>query len=328
FDFTPTRWLNVHVSGGGWNDRAGLVEAYANVRRELGLDHVQVRAGQFFLPTSRENKDELWASPYTISFSALNSWIAEEVRPIGVDLEYRHTTSRGHAITTGATAFRGNDTMGTLLAWRGWAMHDRIATLGEVLPLPPLASLDTFFAKQKDGTRPFGNDLDGRTGYAARVRWSVPERANVQYTFVDNRGDRELYVDQYAWATRFHQLGAELGDPGATIAAAEYMTGTTGMGDRLAGFVDADFYAAYVLVSHKRNRNRFSARYEIFKTDEQDFSPAEANEENGRAWTFTWMFDVTEHTRLAAEFTQVTGDRPGTPDFDGRGFTLEARYRF
>ena len=40
-------------------------------------------------------------------------------------------------------------------------------------------------------------------------------------------------------------------------------------------FVDADFFASYLLVSGKSGRNRLTARYELFNTEEQDFSPAE-----------------------------------------------------
>ena len=106
-EWTPNEHFDLHVSGVGRHDTlgtsAGVVEAYADARTSFGLDELQLRAGQFFLPTSRENKDELWSSPYTVSFSALNSWIGEEVRPLGVDVQYRHTTSRGHAITGGAS---------------------------------------------------------------------------------------------------------------------------------------------------------------------------------------------------------------------------------
>ncbi|MFL6247819.1 MAG: hypothetical protein ACJ74H_17475 [Thermoanaerobaculia bacterium] len=327
-EWTPNEHFDLHVSGVGRHDAlgtdAGLVEAYVDGRASFGLDELQVRAGQFFLPTSRENKDELWTSPYTVSFSALNSWIGEEVRPVGVDLQYRHTTSRGHAITTAATAFQGNDSMGALLAWRGWAIGNRLSTYSEVLPLPPVP----FFPLQRaDGTKPFGSDLDGRLGYSARIRYAVPQRANVLYTYVDNRGDRELHRGEYAWATKFHLLGAEIGNPDRLVAASEYMRGSTTMGRGVA-FVDADFFAWYLLVSGKRGRNRLSARYELFNTEEQDFSPAEVNEENGRAWTLTWMFDVTAPLRLAAELTQVVGDRIGTADPDGRSVTIEARYRF
>lgn len=259
-----------------------------------------------------------------MSFSALNSWIGEEVRPIGVDLQYRHTTSRGHAIVTAATAFQGNDSMGAVLAWRGWAIGNRLSTYDELLPLPPLP----FFPLQRtDGTKPFGTDLDGRLGYSARVRYAVPERANVLYTYVDNRGDRELHRGEYAWATKFHLLGAEIGNPDRLLLASELMRGSTTMG-RGPIFVDADFFAWYLLVSGKHGRNRLSARFELFDTEERDFSAAERNEESGRAWTLTWMFDVSAPVRLAAELTQVVGERVGTPDPDGRSVTLEARYKF
>jgi hypothetical protein len=332
-DWTLSRYLDVHVSGVGRRDAAGtdagLVEAYANARVEFGLDHLQLRAGQFFLPTSRENRDALWSSPYTIHFSALNSWIGEEVRPIGLDLEYRHTTSRGHAITTAATAFRGNDTMGVLLAWRGWSVGNRLSTYDDVLPLPRNSTLPQFFPLQREGTKPFGKDLDGRTGYAARVRYAVPQqRGNVLYTYVDNRGDRLLHDGEYAWATTFHLLGAELGDPDKVVVATEWMKGRTSMGVRTGNWVDADFFAAYALLSAKRNRHRFSARYEFFNTEERDFSPAERNEENGRSWTLSWLFDLTAPLRLGAELTQIVGERPNTPDPDGRSVTVEARYRF
>ena len=327
-----TEHFGARVSGTGGRDAGGgyggIIEAYVEARQEFKLDELQLRAGQFFLPTSRENKDELWQSPYALSFSTLNSWIGEEVRPIGVDLQYRHITGAGHAITAAATAFRGNDTMGALLAWRGWSSGNRIAAYGEVLPLPPLPSLDQFFALQRDdGTQPFGRDLDGRTGYSARVRYSLPERANVQYAFVDNQGDRLLHRGEYAWATRFHLLSAEGGSADRLTVAAEYMRGKTGMGEG-ATFVDADFYATYVLVSQKLGRSRFTARYELFNTEERDFSLAESNDESGRAWTLTWLYDLRPDVRLGAEFTQFAGSRPGTPDPDARNVRLEARYRF
>jgi hypothetical protein len=329
-DWTPSQHFDVHISGTARHDAlgtdAGLIEAYVDGRVAFGLDEVQLRAGQFFLPTSRENKGELWTSPYTIDFSALNSWIGEEVRPIGLDLQYRHTTSRGHSITTAATAFRGNDSMGALLAWRGWAIGNRLSTYGEVLPLPPLATLDEFFPLQrKDGTKPFGTDLDGETGYSARVRYAVPQRASLLYTYVDNRGDRALHRGEYAWATKFHLAGAEVGDPDRLVVASEFMRGTTGMGHGSA-YVDADFLAAYLLVSGKSGRHRLSARYEWFNTEERDFSLAERNEENGRAWTLTWLFDLTAPLRVGVEFTQLVGDRADTPDPDARTVTIEARW--
>ncbi len=336
-DWEPSKFLRVHVSGTarqepgelGGND-AGLVEAFADLHTSFGLDDLQLRAGQFFLPSSRENIDPLWASPYTINFSALNTWIGQEVRPVGVDLQYRHTTGAGHILTGGATAFRGNDTMGTLLAWRGWSVGSRLSTWDEVLPLPPLASLEdtgAFFRQRDDGTIPFERDLDGKTGYAGRLRYSVPQRGSVQYTYVDNQGDRRLYRGEYSWKTKFHLVSAEIGNPDALVFAAELMKGRTEMGV-FTPYVEADFDALYVLVSDKRGRNRWTARYEIFGTDEADFTAAERNDESLRSWTLSWLFDATQNVRLGAELTQVTGHRADTTDPDGRTVTLEARYKF
>ena len=335
-DWHPSKYFDVHVSGAARHDPdqfggedAGLVEAYADARAVFGLDEVQLRAGQFFLPTSRENQDELWTSPYTIGYSALNAWIGEEVRPVGVDLQWLNTLNNGHVLTTGATAFRGNDTMGALLAWRGWSVGSRLGMYDEIVPLPGFAKLHRFFPDQIDGTKPFGDDLDGNTGFAARARYSVPQRGSVQYTWLDNRGDRRLHDGEYAWATRFHLLGAEIGDPDNLVFAAEYMKGKTGMGDRTtSAFVDADFYAAYALLSEKRGRHRWTARYDLFNTEDKDESLAEYNEEKGRSWTLAWMYDLYTNVRVALELTQFSADRPNTPDPDARSYTAEVRYRF
>ena len=324
-DWAPSKYFNLHASGVAREKGSGLIEAYADGRLIFGLDEVQLRAGQFFLPTSRENKDALWTSPYSISFSALNTWIAQEVRPIGVDLEWRHTLERGDILTTALTGFRGNDSMGALLGWRGWTVGNRLSTYDEVLPLP---ALNPFFADQRDdGTKPFGRDLDGNTGYSARVRYSVPQRGNVQYAYVDNRGDRELHRGEYAWETDFHLIGGELGNADTLIVAGEYMRGSTGMGFEPA-FVQGNFYAAYALVSGKRNRNRWTARYDLFGVDEKDFSLGGPTDEAGRSWTFAWLYDITSKIRGAAEFTQITGKNFAGEGTNGRTVTVEARYTF
>ena len=325
FDWTPSRHFDLHVSGVGRREDPGLIEFYADGRLFFGLDELQLRAGQFFLPTSRENKDALWASPYTITFSALNTWIAEEVRPLGVDLEWRHTLRRGDILTLAATGFRGNDSMGALLGWRGWTAGNRLSVWGEVLQLP---ALNAHFSDQReDGTKPFGPDLDGNTGYSARVRYSVPQRGNVQYAYVDNRADRRLHRGEYAWATDFHLLSGEIGSTDTVIVAAEVMRGSTGMGFAPA-FVQGDFYAAYALVSGKRGRSRWTARYDLFGVDERDFSAGGPNDETGRSWTFAWLYDITPAIRAAGEFTQITGTNFAGQGTNGRTVTLEARYSF
>jgi len=333
-DWTPAPWLQLHASGvaraepsnfGG--RRAGLIDAFV----ELHNEHFQLRAGQFFLGTSRENVGPLWSSPYTLSFSALNTWIGEEFRPAGVDLQWKPN----FYVTAGATAFRNNDTLGALLAWRGWTIGSRLTAYDEVLPLPPLWSLKTGFVDQRrDGTKPFESDLDRRTGYSARVRFQLPERAMLQLTHIDNRGDRKEYRGEYAWRTRFNIAGAQLGTTSPTTLIAEYGWGKTGMGAPPV-FVDADFYAGYVLVSRKVGKERFSARWDAFGTTDRDHAAAaENNDERGHAWALAWLHDVTPKLRAGVEFVQVTGDRAAaqesgfSPNTDAHSLIFELRYGF
>ena len=112
-----TDGLARHEQSGTVGKRAGIVQAYA----DLSISALRLRAGSFWLPTSRENVDPLWTSRYTITYSALNSWIGQEVRPLGADLQF----SPNFYFTMGATAFRGNDTMGTLLASRATCARRR-----------------------------------------------------------------------------------------------------------------------------------------------------------------------------------------------------------
>lgn len=332
--WTPSQYLDLHVSGVARHDPSGhvggIVEAYAQGHLKFTSDELRLKAGQFFLPTSRENRGALWTSPYTITFSALNSWIGEEVRPVGAELAWEHATERAQVLTTAVSAFRGNDSMGALLAWRGFALGNHLSVYDEVLPLPPLETLGTFFADQRDdGSKPFGRDLDGRTGFAARARWSLPERASVQIAHVANNGDRALHRGEYAWDTTFDLLSIDVGSPDHLIVAAELMTGRSGMGFPPGGLVDIDFHAGYVLISDKRGRNRFTARFDRFQIDEQDFSPAENNDESGRSWTFAWFYDLSSRLRAGAEFVQVTGGRRAVAgSLDGRTVTVELRYGF
>jgi hypothetical protein len=252
-------------------------------------------------------------------------------------VQYRHVTGFGHAVTAGATAFRGNDASGTLLAWRGWSIGDRVSVYGEVLPLPPLFSLrdpEMFEDQRSDGTRPFEPDLDHRLGYTARVRYQRPERGSIQLARINNRGDRHEYREEYSWQTDFYVAGGDIRNDRGTSLLAEYCWGSTGMGFRPEAVVDLDYYAGYVLASQTFGRNRLSARFDLFQTADRDRTNAETNSEIGRAWTFAWFYDVRPDTRLGVEFANIASRRQAAaesgydPNTDGRTLALELRYRF
>lgn len=286
----------------GRGQHAGLVEAYGERTFFLHNDHrLRVRAGQFFLPTSREAVDPLWQSRYTLGLSALNSWVAEEVRPIGIDLSWRNAVDAAHEWEWAASVFGGNDSSGALLAWRGFAQHDRLSVLGEVLALPALPTLADgaeFGGQRNDGSRPFGPDLDGRPGYALRTRFGDPRRFRLLASGFDNRGDRALHRGEYAWRTRFALIGGEWSPDEHWSLAGEWMRGDSGMGFAPGPRVDIDFDAAYVLASYAPDDHwRYSARIESFTIHDRD-GVAENNNDRGQTVSLSLLRNVGANWRL------------------------------
>jgi hypothetical protein len=124
-------------------------------------------------------------------------------------------------------------------------------------------------------------------------------------------------------------LSGEIDGSHGTTFASEYGWGSTGMGFRGRPWVQLTYYAAYALVSQTFGRNRISARFDVFGTQDRDHSPvAEVNTESGRAWAIAYFYSLTPRMRLGGEFTNIVNDRVAVPDTNGRMVTLEARYRF
>ena len=67
-------------------DRNGVTALEAYLRyRPVSTTPLRwsVKVGEFFLPVSLENDAIAWTSPWTLTPSAINSWIGEEFRTIG-----------------------------------------------------------------------------------------------------------------------------------------------------------------------------------------------------------------------------------------------------
>lgn len=348
-DWEPVVGWRVFVHGVARHDAealesgsgSGLLEAFVEHRRGWGEGHeLAISAGQFFLPVSRENVDRLWTSPYTLTLSALNSWVAEELRPIGLDAAWSRTTASGQRVQLAATVFGGNDTSGTLLAWRGFALHDRPTPTGRFVPLPALPALpEQFPAQSWRGSRAFGSDLDGRPGFAGRLRWDAPGgRGLLQATGFVNRGDRALHGDEYAWDTDVRFLAGETDLPLGLRLVAEWATGETRMGFAPPGGpsparVDVDFDAAYALLTRRWGPLRATVRYDHFETRDRDATAGDDNRERGHAWTVALLTEAGAHWRFGVEALDLEAERPAArsvdgADPDGRSLRFEARYHF
>jgi hypothetical protein len=76
------------ASAWGDDDRnpLDLTEAYLQFRPyPLNGYRFRLKAGAFHAPISLENRAAGWESPYTLSYSAINTWLGEELRTIGVE---------------------------------------------------------------------------------------------------------------------------------------------------------------------------------------------------------------------------------------------------
>jgi hypothetical protein len=295
-DWTSTSFFSFHVHAlartderGSQRGVIGVPEAFLEANVHWERSRLRFRGGATFLPTSLENVDALWENPYAISSSALNTWLGEELRPVGLDASY----FRG-ALMAGATLFRGNDTLGALPPVRGWALHDRWTLLGEKAPVD-----DEVFTSVSAET-------DARLGWSARAGW-LGERFTGQYTYFDNRSDGLRYGDLYNWNTRFHivGIGYALGD---WTFASEGGWGPTYLVVRGRRFV-SDIRAIYLLVSRRLPRGRASVRVDSFYDGENDDA----------ALTLAYLFMPRGRLGAGIEFASTGGENR---------LTLQLRYGF
>lgn len=306
----------VHVKYDQVQDKpADLVEAFLRYRPAPSSNlSWSAKAGLYFLPVSRENTGPAWSSPYTISFSALNSWIGEEGKVVGAEL--RGTwRSGGHRLSATGGVFGFNDPIGSLIAWRGWALHDHIPGAFSTVPLPPVPSISEggFFEIQPDYVNPV-KEVDNRPGYYVALDYDFDRRFRLGFFYHDNRGEPTTFRDgQYSWDTRFWVATAEANLPGDVRVIAQHSQGNTQMGKPYFGRqpLDTDFGAGYVLVTRPFGAARISGRIDWFDTDDRILIVRDNNEEVGYAATLAAGIPVTRHVGVMAEWLYINSDRHG-----------------
>ena len=113
----------------------GLSQLQADAQRQRQVAF-SARAGLMWPPVSLEHEGADWHVADSITPSAINSWIGEEVRPVPSKHDRREP--RRDKLRATAAVIAANDTAGTLLTFRGWALHDRTTLAFNRWPLPPL----------------------------------------------------------------------------------------------------------------------------------------------------------------------------------------------
>jgi hypothetical protein len=307
--------LSANVSTAWQRDQENpvdLLEAFVSfLPPQKGNVGFSVRAGLMWPEISLEHTTGgAWSTVNTITPSAINAWVGEEVKVLGLEGTVRSSIGEHQLAFTGA-AFGFDDTAGTLLSFRGWALHDEKATAFGHFPLPPLN--DFIVHLQQDKTRSL-IEIDKRVGFYGRFEWRPPWPVGAALFYYDNRGDPQAFtpLGQWGWRTRFWNLGinADLGPH--TRLLAQGMTGSTVMGFKTNGerWVNTQFSSAYVSVTQSLNdKAAVTVRTEVFRTHERGSEMSPLESEHGWSTTVALRYNIRDNVTGFAEALNVRSRR-------------------
>jgi len=265
-----------------------------------------VRAGAFFPPVSLENDGVGWTSRWTLTPSAINSWIGEELRTIGAEARVEHRGAHG-SFEGGIALFKWNDPAGDLISGRGWGLGDVTSTLNATVREPDATNNGQWIAY-----KPFVEN-DGRVGWHADAQWTAPGGLRLRALRYDNRADPNTDSEQagrdvYSWRTRFNSFGAEL-PVGDYVLASQYMDGSTIIEPVPGLLFESKFRAFYLLGARDLGKWRPAIRYDRFRIRNNPEFPNNPYDEDGHAWTLALNWRPGEHWRLTGEWLRVDSTR-------------------
>lgn len=304
--WTANAVANAYLDG---EKHLGFTQAYLAYKPLSGSNvRFKSRLGFFYPALSVENTAKGWLSPYTYTQSAINSWIGEEMRVLGGEASlFSNGRKRRSPWSWEAHLglYKGNDTFGTLLAWRSFAFHDRQSLHHDRVffaPIPTVSDPATF--DSPTWLSPF-TEIDGKLGMYVGAHLSYLRKADIRYYFYDNRADpsRLNSIRLYAWRTKFHSLAYQHQLNRSWRLMMQIMEGATDMGPRK---VYADFTARYIALNFKPlsalGKHQVTLRYDHFDVREDDYKPYDKNNNHGHAWTIAWRYQLSKQIELGAEW--------------------------
>lgn len=269
-----------------------------------------VKAGAFFPPISLENDGVGWTTPLTLTPSAINSWVGEELRATGAEFALEHRSDR--ATWRGiAAAFDHNDPAGDLLASRGWGMGDMTSALDAELREP-----DVYAANARVPApvvfKPF-TEIDHRIGWYAGLSREGADGSLLSVLRYDNRGDPTAWEWQgarkvFAWHTRFWSAAAR-GQLGEVQWLAQAMDGATAFEPRKGLYLDTKFSAAYVLASWERGAWQPALRFDLFRARQLPETLETPLSEHGNAITAALNWRPRDGLRITGELLRIDSTR-------------------
>jgi len=300
----------------------GITEAYLLLRPYPRAGYrFRLKAGGFYPPVSLENRTAGWESPYTISYSAIDSWLAVEVRTIGVEgqLDWLGTRN-GHGFDLGVTAgvFGWNDRAGVVIASNGFVLTDRQTPLFGRVGQPGVPPLN--------GAEPF-TEIDHRAGAYAGLEARYLDRVVLRVLRYDNRADPTALdsVSQVlAWDTRFTSAGVRFEADHGWTAIVQWLGGVTTIAPQ-SMTLNWPFQAQFALLSKRFGRSTFSARYDRFAV--QTNAPEVYGAQDGHAWTAAYLFDADAHWRFALECVRVVSSSVNREEQGGPYSATETQWQ-
>lgn len=310
-----------------------LTEAYLEWRPvPVGVWRSRLKLGAFYPAISLEHRAAGWTNPYLINSSALNTWVGEELRTVG--LEYNLDwlgAKQGSDFAAGLTAaaYGWNDPAGVIVAWRGFALHDRQTPLfGRVRTWVPGSS-----GRQQ---RVLFEEIDGRIGYYAGAKVRYRNNFELRALHYDNLADPAAFdasIDDYAWETRFNSLGLRYQTANEWTLIGQWLDGVTYVGPQRHD--EWRFDTRFLLVAKQLGRHRLAVRADQFAMQQQRtiFLRGLAVE-RGDAVSIGWTYEPRERWELTLEGLRIASNynrrlRLGEPTAaDERSLQLGVRYTF
>ena len=288
-----------------------LIDAF--VRKEWG-DPVSgwgLQAGLTGVPFSLEHTGPAWTPEYSISASALNSWLWEEISVAGLEGEWWHEFDNGPRLGIVVGAGYGPDLLGRLLALRGWAMGDSLSGVNSDLPVPNGTRTDIF------------DERDDRPAAYTWITLSDPkERGTLRAGYFDNFGEQQT---EGVWHTRLATVGTILHLLPRIDVVVQYLRGEAHVSTPAN---DSSLRAFYALISHQYKAHRFTIRYDEFVV--HDLDGGNSTRESGDGITAAYIYEWGLRHRIGLEYIWLDSNRPGsaTPEPDQDGWQLSYRFRY
>lgn len=285
----------------------GVTEAWVSYQPlPVSGYRLRTRAGYFYPAMSLENTDTAWSSFYSSNFSVINSWFAEELRARGLEMSVSRpgrffNSNSSWQLISGL--FQGNDPLGSIISWRGFASHPFQTNIGEQVRFANYPSIrQGLLELQPPWVQPT-RELDHRTGFYLGLHWTYKFNTELRIYHYDNNGDPlVIRHGQYAWHTKFQSVAwqQQLGENWRIVS--QYLTGSTEMGDAA---VLLDYQSWFSLLHYDGGNYRLSIRYDDWRQQDLDQTPEDDNNGHGYGWNINVQLPLTASLMLALEWSQL-----------------------